>query len=66
MGRPRRAPKPTRLAFRPDEIALATAAREIGLDLHALKVEQLEALTARHTIETAALAGRGDVRKAAG
>jgi hypothetical protein len=61
------APKPTGLAFRPDEIAiLSDAVRGIGQDLHALKVERLEALAERLAIEKAALAGRGDVLRAAG
>lgn len=37
------APKPNGLDFRPDEIELiGWATRQVGLDLHALKVEQLE------------------------
>jgi hypothetical protein len=61
------APKPTGLAFRPDEIALLSdAVRGIGQDLHALKAERLEALAERLAIEKAALAGRGDVLRAAG
>jgi len=37
-------PKPSGVSYRPDEIELVGwAARQIGLDLHALKVEQLEA-----------------------
>ncbi len=60
-------PNPTGLAFRPDEIALLSdAVRGIGQDLHALKVEQLEALAERLTIEKAALAGRGGAVQAAG
>lgn len=62
------APKPTGLGFRPDEIALlAGAAREIGQDLHALKVEQLQGLASRLAIEKAALLGQdGALRGAAG
>jgi len=60
-------PKPTGLAFRPDEIALLSdAVRGIGQDLHALKVEQLEALAERLAIEKAALAGRSGALQAAG
>lgn len=37
-------PKPSGLAYRPDETELiGWATRQVGLDLHALKVEQLEA-----------------------
>jgi len=61
------APKPTGLAFRRDEIALlGDAVRGIGQDLHALKVEQLEALAERSAIENATLAGRGGALVAAG
>jgi hypothetical protein len=60
-------PKPTGLAFRFDEIALLSdAVRGIGQDLHALKVEQLQALAERLAIEKAALAGRGGALQAAG
>jgi len=55
------------LPFRPDEIEqLAWAASQIGLDLHALKVERLEALTAKQAVEIAALSGRGATGLAAG
>jgi len=61
------APKPTGLAFRPDEIALlGDAVRAIGHDLHALKVEHLEGLTKRLAIEKAALTGRSGAFQAAG
>jgi hypothetical protein len=56
------------LDFRPDEIELiGWAARQIGLDLQTLKVEQLEAERAelkRSTAEMERLLGRLNVRPA--
>ncbi len=53
--------KPTGLGFRPDEIALLSrAAHEIGLDLQALKLEQLQSLASRLAIEKATRLGQGE------
>jgi hypothetical protein len=43
-------PKPGGTTYRPDEVeVLAYAARHVGLDLHALRVEQLESERAELT-----------------
>jgi hypothetical protein len=48
--------KPSSLGYRPDEIELiGWATRQVGLDLHALKVEQLEATEAMLRQENATL-----------
>jgi len=48
--------KPSGLHWRPDEIELVGwATRQVGLDLHALKVEQLEAAAAALRHENATL-----------
>jgi hypothetical protein len=49
-------PKPSGLDYRPDELELiGWATRQVGLDLHALKVEQLEEAAAALRYEVAAL-----------
>ena len=53
------------LAFRPDEIELLSwATQQIGLDLHALKIEQLEALAAGQRQELDRLHSRDVLRPA--
>jgi len=48
--------KPSGLDVRPDEVELVGwATRQVGLDLHALKVEQLEAAASALRYEVAAL-----------
>jgi len=48
--------KPDGLDYRPDEIELiAWAAHQVGLDIHALKVEELEADDQRKSEEIARL-----------
>lgn len=52
-------PKPSGLGLRSDEIALLEgAAREIGQDLDALEVEQLQSLASRLATEKAVLLAR--------
>ncbi|HWE47765.1 MAG TPA: hypothetical protein VG407_17220 [Caulobacteraceae bacterium] len=54
-------PKPSGSDYRPDEIELiGWATRQVGLDLHALKVEQLEATAARQREEIAHFETRVD------
>lgn len=49
-------PKPSGLDFRPDEIELVGwATLQVGLDLHALKMEQLESAQARQTEQISVL-----------
>ena len=53
--------KPSGDSYRPDEIeVLGWAAHQIGLDLHALKVAQLEAQTSRQRHDLALLKARND------
>jgi len=48
--------KPDDMDYRPDEIELIDwATRQVGLDLHALKVEQLELTAARQRDEISTL-----------
>ena len=55
-------PKPRGLDYRPDEIELITwAARQVGLDLNALRVEQLEAAQARQAEQISVLNGKIEV-----
>ena len=52
-------PKPSGLEYRPDEIALiGWATRQVGLDLHALKIERLEEAAAEQRRKLAELDGR--------
>ena len=57
--------KPSGLSFRPDEVELLSwATGQIGLDLHALKVEQLETLAGRQRQEIDLLRAREGLRPA--
>ena len=59
--------KPSALAFRPDEVELLSwAVNQVGLDLHTLRIEQLEAVTAEQRQEIALLRARGGFQPAAG
>lgn len=55
-------PKPSRLDLRPDEVELiGWATRQVGLDLHALKVEQLEATATRQAEQISLLNAKLEV-----
>ncbi len=61
-------PKPSGLSYRPDEIELVGwASRQVGLDLHALKVEQLEETSVGQRRKITELEARNkDLRSALG
>ena len=59
--------KPSGLAFRPDEVELLSwAVNQVGLDLHTLRIEQLEAVAAEQRQEIALLRARDGLLPAAG